>query len=66
MTDQTAELYSEQTAEGLREAMVSFEKRMFSEHELRNRAAKFAPECFLTNSSRFLNALWMIGTIGRG
>jgi len=54
LTGETAELYSEQTVEGLREAIISFENRQFSEHDLRNRAAKFAPECFLGQFEQIL------------
>ena len=54
MTDETAELYFEQTAEGLRDAMIRFEKRSFPEHELRSRAARFAPECFLHRFEQIL------------
>jgi glycosyltransferase involved in cell wall biosynthesis len=54
MTDETAELYSEETVEGLREAIVSFENRSFSEQELRDRAARFAPECFLSRFEQIL------------
>ncbi|MGA2369574.1 MAG: glycosyltransferase [Candidatus Korobacteraceae bacterium] len=54
MTGETAELYSEQTVEGLREAIVRFEKREFPEHELRSRAARFAPECFLSQFEQIL------------
>ncbi|MFZ0792494.1 MAG: glycosyltransferase [Candidatus Korobacteraceae bacterium] len=58
MTDETAHLYSEQTVEGLREAMLSFEGREFSERELRNRAASFAPECFLGRFEQILEGSW--------
>jgi len=54
MTDETAELYSEQTVEGLQEAIISFENRRFSVQELRNRAAKFAPERFLCHFEEIL------------
>ncbi len=47
MTDKTAEFYSSGTIEGLRDAIVKFESRTFSEHELRRRAADFAPEKFM-------------------
>ncbi len=58
MTDESAELYSEQTVEGLREAIISFENRRFSVQELRNRAAKFAPERFLCRFEEILERAW--------
>jgi glycosyltransferase involved in cell wall biosynthesis len=58
MTDETAELYSEQTVEGLREAIISFESRKFSEQELRNHAAKFASEAFLSRFEEILERAW--------
>jgi len=54
MTESTAELYSVPTATGLQEAMIRFEGRHFSEKELRNRAAAFAPECFLSRFEAIL------------
>jgi glycosyltransferase involved in cell wall biosynthesis len=54
MTDDTAQLYSQETVEGLREAIVSFESRTFAEQELRSRAARFAPECFLSRFEQIL------------
>ena len=54
MTAGTAELYSTPTADGLREAMMRFEGRRFSESELRSRAAEFAPECFLSRFDEIL------------
>lgn len=54
MTEYTAEMYSTPTSEGLREAMSRFEGRRFSEHELRTRAAAFAPECFLRHFDQIL------------
>jgi len=47
MTSGTAEFYSSDTSEGLRQAITNFEKRTFLEAELRDRAAAFAPEQFL-------------------
>src|SRR5208282_2295560 len=58
MTDESAELYSEQTVEGLQEAIISFENRRFSVQELRNRAAKFAPERFLCRFEEILERAW--------
>ena len=54
MTSQTAELYSSETVEGLRDAILKFESRTFSDEELRNRAAEFAPEKFLNRFERIL------------
>jgi glycosyltransferase involved in cell wall biosynthesis len=54
MTDRTAQLYSDQTAEGLRKAMNDFETRTFSEFDLRSRAAEFTTQKFLDRFERIL------------
>ncbi len=54
MTSQTAEFYSSETVEGLRDAILKFESRTFSDEELRNRAAEFAPEKFLSRFEQIL------------
>jgi glycosyltransferase involved in cell wall biosynthesis len=54
MTSATAEFYFSETVEGLREAIVKCEGRTFSEGELRNRAAEFAPEKFLDRFEQIL------------
>ena len=54
MTERTAELYSTPTATALQEAMARFETRGFFEKELRNRAAAFAPACFLSRFEEIL------------
>ena len=47
MTDRTAVLYSDESVEGLVQAIRDFELRSFDERELRRRAARFSPEKFL-------------------
>jgi glycosyltransferase involved in cell wall biosynthesis len=54
MTSATAEFYFSETVEGLREAIIKCEGRTFSEGELRNRAAEFAPEKFLDRFEQIL------------
>lgn len=54
MTSKTVEFYSTETVEGLREAIINFESRIFSEKELRSRAAEFAPERFLSRFEEIL------------
>ncbi len=54
MTDRTAVLYSEESVEGLMQAVRDFELRSFDERELRRQAAKFAPEKFLAGFEEIL------------
>jgi glycosyltransferase involved in cell wall biosynthesis len=54
MTDRTAVLYSNETADGLVQAIREFELRSFDERELRRRAAHFSPERFLAGLEEIL------------
>ena len=54
MTDRTAVLYSEESVEGLVQAIRDFELRSFDERELRRRAAQFTPERFLAGFEEIL------------
>lgn len=54
MTDRTAVLYSEESVEGLVQAIRDFELRSFDERELRLRAAQFTPERFLAGFEEIL------------
>ncbi len=54
MTDRTAEFYTTATATGLQAAIARFEKRTFAEEDLRNRAADFAPQNFLSRFEEIL------------
>jgi glycosyltransferase involved in cell wall biosynthesis len=64
MTDRTAVLYSEESVEGLIQAIREFELRGFDERELRRQAAKFAPEKFLAGFEDILAEV-LSGTSGR-
>jgi glycosyltransferase involved in cell wall biosynthesis len=55
MTDDTAEFYRTESVEGLQQAMVNFEKRTFCDEALRDRAAEFAPEKFLSRFEQILD-----------
>ncbi len=58
MTDRTAVLYTEETVNGLVQAMLECELRKFEEADLRRRASEFGPDRFLSQFERILmNAL---------
>ncbi len=54
MTDKTAVLYSDESVNGLVQAIREFELRSFDEHELRRQAAKFSPDKFLVGFEEIL------------
>jgi glycosyltransferase involved in cell wall biosynthesis len=54
MTDETAVLYTEQSVNGLVQAILDCERRSFDEVDLRRRASKFAPDRFLFEFERIL------------
>ena len=54
MTDRTAVLYTNETVDGLVQAIRDFELRSFDERELRRRAARFSPERFLAGLEEIL------------
>ncbi|MGC2110063.1 MAG: glycosyltransferase [Candidatus Korobacteraceae bacterium] len=54
MTDRTAVLYSDESVDGLVQAIREFELRSFDERELRRRAARFAPDKFLAGFEEIL------------
>lgn len=54
MTEKTAVFYSAETADGLKKAILEFEKKSFNESDLRKRALDFSEESFLAKFETIL------------